>query len=146
MNRAWLVAAALLAGSCVGSKRVDLTFHTPRACQPAGEDAGPGDACPLRAVDYLKISLEHSDGTVEFEACKPAPAGLCRLEGLRDFLFIERVAQTDGVELTITGWTDRDCRGALALSCETFGAGVSDLSDVNDVPIWCECPYDVPEE
>lgn len=136
------LAAALLAG-CVGSRRVDLDWHTPAECAEM-VDGG----CPLAAVRAIRTELQRVDGTIEHDGCLEAPADLCTLRDLQDFLLVARATPSQGVEIFMTGWTGA-CpasgtgrpSGDLAIDCETFGVGVIDLESTDRVAMWCDCPY-----
>lgn len=144
MSRSSAVALALLVAGCVGGRRVDLDWHTPAECAEM-VDGG----CPLAGVRSIRTELQRVDGTTEYAGCQTAPAGLCTLADLQDFLLVARAAPSQGVEIFMTGWSELDCdepapgqpRGDLALSCETIGVGVVDLESTDRVAMWCDCPY-----
>ena len=143
-RRAAVCALALLAAGCVGSRRVDLRFHTPSMCTQDGRETGAPPDCPLGEVVAVRTVLERVDGTIEEDECLPVPEGLCVLDDFDEFLFVPRAPPADGVEVRLSGWTEPMCRGVLALSCETFGTGVIDLGSEDVIPIWCDCPYVTP--
>lgn len=133
----------LLAGC--GPRSVEVIFYTPESCALRADDAGVAPPCPLAAVRSIETRLERVDGTAAETQCVDAPDGICVLDDLGELVFLTRAAPNDGVEIQITGWTSRGCRdgtlGVLALRCETFGTSVIDLAEVDEVPVWCDCPY-----
>ena len=142
MSRWALPLLALVALGC-GPRQVEITFHTPGECTlPSGADGGPPNECPLRSVRSVETQLVRVDGLAEEPECIEVD-DLCTFEDLAGVRFLTRATPSDGVEITLRGWSERGCSGGsgwLALSCEAFGESVIELPEVDDVRLWCECP------
>ena len=145
MSKRACVAAllSLLACGC-GPRQVEITFLTPEECAPLLlPEPGPALACPLAHVESIETSLVRVDGTPAENDCVDTP-DLCDLDDLQGLQFLQRGTPSDGVEIRMRGWTRAGCRdddqATVALLCESFGVSVVDLTTVEEVNVWCECP------
>lgn len=127
-----------LAGCTVRDVVVDI--YTPSECC-AGPDCVQPE-CPLANVRCIETTLERVDGTPAFVDRLPAPEGLCNLDDLAGFVFLERVMQpSDAIEVRVEGRTAEDCTGELVVACDSFGEHVVDLEQDTQVALWCACPF-----
>lgn len=129
-----LMILALALTSC-GLRQIELIIHAPATCA----DPAPGE-CPLESLRSIETSLLSVDGTELMRECMPVPAGFCDFEDLTGFLFLRRTEASDGVEVVVTGWATPGCADQLALSCDSFGDAVIDLTSADTIPMWCGCP------
>lgn len=143
MSRGWIVALVMMGTTGCLTRDVVLEIRAPaECCQGQGCVEPP---CPLGAVRSIRTALERVDGIDAFVGCEPAPPGLCQYEDLREYVFLERVMQpSDSVDIRIEGWTDLDCGGSLALTCDSFGEHVVDLERHTDAVLFCDCPLVTP--
>ena len=140
-----LCVVALLGVAMAGCNIRDLALdvHAPAECPAPLPDGGLGvePECPLAAIRSFRTELERVDGLLAASECKPADASLCTYDDLMGYLFLQRSPASEGVEIRITGWSDRGCGGELIMTCESFGESVIDLTgDDMSTPIWCDCP------
>lgn len=139
-NARWILMLSLVA---CAQREVEVVIHTPvNCCTPVGDRACVEDPCPLRMVTGISVRLEGADGTTTQERCIEPPDELCTYEDLSDFVFLDGIEPSDGVELRVVGYEDEDCELTREFDCESFGDNVIDLREdgTSVVPLWCDCP------
>ena len=129
------VALALFAGC--GLRTLIVTFHTPTDCPTS--DAG----CPLGEARSIRTRMIRRDGTELASQCSGVTGRVCHYEELTDFVFLNRTEASDGIEVILEARTAPGCGGEIVTRCDSFGDSVIDLTDTDEVPVWCDCPRDV---
>ena len=137
-RRSTLAVAALLIAAGCGLRTLTLIIHTPASCPvPAGAEP---PACPLADIRSIDTRLVRQDGTAQQRDCQEVTSPLCTMEDLAGFVFLNRSEANDGIELIIEGRSEAACGGRLVLACDSFGDSVIDLTDTDEIPVFCSCP------